>query len=387
MPDPSPTTPASAPQFPAPPIASNCIYLNHAGVAPLSAPAADALRRYADDMLTRAPYTEVPFHKHVEAARALAARFLRARGPHEVAFVPNTTHGLALVAKGISWRPGDSVVITGVEYPANRYPWEDIARRHNVDLIEVPQLPDGRIDPEDVCDAIRDTTRVVAISHVQYATGHRVDLEPISKTIHQVGGFLCVDAIQSLGVLPVDVQSLGIDFLAADGHKWMLGPEGCGLFYCHEDLAQQLHPNVVGWMNMINATDYGNYQFELLPDARRFEPGSHNIPGVLALAASLDMLLTLGLPEVWRRVEALTSHLCTRLESKGYRVFSPRRLPEERSGIVSFVPSRESLVPSQIVADLAKQKIHIVTRESRLRASPHYHNTLDQMDALVDALP
>lgn len=373
------------------PILRRMVFLNHAGVAPLSKPAADALRVYAEQAETTT-YVESGWYKRVGEVRKLAARLINARGPHEIAFVPNTSFGIASVAKGIDWQEGDSVVITDVEFPANRYPWEDIARRHQVELIEVKQLSDGRIDVEDVCDAINDRTRIVAISHVQYASGHRIDLKPIADEVHKLPyrpGYLCVDAIQSVGVLPVDVQAMGIDFLSADGHKWMLGPEGCGIFYCHEELIPQVHPNVVGWMGMVNATDYGNYDYRFLEDARRFEPGCWNVPGILSLGASLELLLSTGVEGIWRRVEALTTRLCEGVTKKGYRVVTPRRYADERSGIVIFepVPGSGKPAPVEIVRSLQHRDIVLVVREGRLRAAPHFYNTLEQMDRVIEALP
>lgn len=367
------------------PISSEMDFFNHAGVAPISGPAADALRDYAQQA-SHAAYTKAGWYKRARRVKQAAARLIGARGEHEIAFIPNTTTGLAQVAMGIDWLPGDNVVITGVEYPANRYPWVDAARKFGIELIEVPQLPDGRIDAEDVAHAITNRTRVVSISHVQYASGHRVDLKPISDMVHQVGGYLCVDAIQSVGVLPVDVQAMGIDFLSADSHKWMLGPEGCGIFYCHEDLSPLVQPAVAGWMCMVDAENYGDYRFELLSDARRFEPGSYNIPGILAMGASIDLLLELGIDTVWQRVDMLTSRLCDGLERKGYQIFTPRDDQDERSGIVIFQPGQAQDL-HKIVTDLQKQNIVIVVREGRLRASPHFYNTPDQIDRLVDALP
>lgn len=190
--------------------------------------------------------------------------------------------------------------------------------------------------------------------------------------------------------MPVDVAACGIDFLAADGHKWLLAPEGCGIFYCRADLIELLHPSVVGWMNMVNASDYGNYRFEFQRDARRFEPGSYNIAGIMALGASIELLLEVGLDQVWSRIDALTGRLCDGLADKGYRVYSPRG-ETERSGIVAFNPpypdTRLTPPPPQIVTDLAGKGIVIVVREGRLRASPHFYNTTEQMDALIDALP
>jgi cysteine desulfurase / selenocysteine lyase len=367
------------------PILRELDFFNHAGVAPISGRAAAAIAAYGRQAATRA-YVEAGWWKRVEDIRALAARFIGAAGPQEIAFVPNTSAGLALVARGLDWREGDEVVITNVEYPANRYPWEDL-KRLGVKMIEVRQLPDGRIDVQDVIDAITDRTRVVSLSQVQYASGYRIDLRPISDAVHQAGGYLCVDAIQSLGAMPVDVAALGIDFLAADGHKWLLSPEGAGIFYCRGDLVELLHPAVIGWRNMIDAEDYGNYRFKLLPDARRFEPGSHNVAGLLALGASMELLLGVGLETVWSRIEALTRQLCEALAAAGHRVFSPRREPGECSGIVSFEPRSDTGDARAIAGRLQQQGVIVAVREGRLRASPHFYMNEAQVERLLAALP
>ncbi|MEX0776364.1 MAG: aminotransferase class V-fold PLP-dependent enzyme [Phycisphaeraceae bacterium] len=371
------------------PILRELAFFNHAGVAPISARAEAALREYAEQAAARA-YVKSGWYARAHKVKHMAARLINAAGPDEIAFVANTSSGISLVAKGLDWQRGDNVIITNVEYPANRYPWIDL-ERFGVEVIEAPQERDGRVDLDRVLDAVTNRTRVVAISHVQYASGYRIDLRPISDMVHRVGGYLCVDAIQSLGAMPVDVAALGIDFLAADGHKWLLSPEGAGLFYCRGELATRLHPNVVGWMNMLDAQNYGDYRFEFQPDARRFEPGSYNIPGVLALGATLELLLEIGADEIWRRLEALTARLCEGLREKGYRIFSPRG-EGERSGIVIFDPpeSRDTgriPDPTQIVADLEQQGIIIVMREGRLRASPHFYNTAGQIERLIEALP
>ena len=371
------------------PILAEMVFLNHAGVAPLSRPAAEAIRQYAKQAESAA-YCGGGWYDRAKAVKQAVARLINAQGPEEIAFVPNTSSGLALVAAGLDWRKGDNVVVTGVEYPANRYPWVDLERL-GVRLIEAPQQPDGRIDYEDVVDAITDRTRIVSISHVQYASGHRVDLRPISDMAHQAHAYLCVDAIQSLGALPVDVEAMGIDFLSADGHKWLLSPEGCGVFYCREELAEMLHPAVVGWMNMVDAMDFDNYRFKFRSDAGRFEPGSYNIPGILAMGASIDLLTGIGIDAIWSRIESLTARLCAGLEARGYRVYSPRDDADERSGIVVFEPPDAKNRPTppldEIVADLQRKQIVIVVRGGRLRASPHFYNMPEQMDALVAALP
>jgi selenocysteine lyase/cysteine desulfurase len=367
------------------PVLDQITFLNHAGVAPISARAADALKQYADHAAHRG-YVGAGWHQHLKTIKQQAASLIGARGSHEIAFIPNTSTGLAQVAEGLDFQPGDNVVITDVEYPANRYPWENLKAR-GVEVIEVAQRPDGRIDVDDVCEAITDRTRVVAISHVQYASGHRIDPRPIAKMVHKAGGYLCLDAIQSVGVTPVDVEELGVDFLAADGHKWMLGPEGAGIFYCREELIPRMHPLVVGWMNMVDAHNFGSYNFEFRDDARRFEPGSYNVPGLLAMGASIEFLLEVGTDTIWQRIEQRTARLCEGLQQKGYRIFSPRETEAERSAIVIFEPPESAGDPEKITQHLAQQQIHIVLRNGRLRASPHFYNTLEQMDQLVEALP
>ncbi len=370
------------------PILREMIFLNHAGVAPISKPSADAIREYARQAESIA-YVDAGWYKRANQVKQAAARLINAQSHREIAFIPNTSTGLSLVANGLDFEPGDNVVITNVEYPANRYPWENL-KRLGVELIEVRQRADGRIHVQDVCDAVTNHTRVVSISHVQFASGHRIDLKPISEMAHMAGGYLCVDAIQSVGVLPVDVLASGIDFLSADGHKWMLGPEGAGIFYCREELCKLLRPSIVGWMNMVDADNYGDYQFEFQPDARRFEPGSWNIPGVLGLGASIDLLLDVGIDNVWQRVDALTTQFCEGATRKGYEIFTPRTNPDERSGIVIFsAPERLGGADShqKIVHELGQDKIVIALREGRLRVSPHFYNTAEQIDRLIEALP
>jgi len=276
------------------------------------------------------------------------------------------------------------VVITDVEYPANRYPWTDLIRL-GVEVVEAKQQDDQRIAVEDVLSLIDERTRVVAISHVQFASGFRIDLRPIADAVHAVGGLLCVDAIQSVGVLPVDVQQMGIDFLSADGHKWMLGPEGAGFLYCHEDLAPQVTPPIAGWMGRVDALNYDSYDERYQPDARRFETGCWNIAGLRALGASLSLLEEVGIDTVWQRVDALCEYLRGGLAEKGYRVVTPGGAGE-RSEIVSFM-APPGLDPQAVVKQLELRNIILALRGGRLRASPHFYNNAEQVDRLVDALP
>lgn len=366
------------------PVLGEVNYLNHAGVAPIAGRAASVMAECAQQA-TEGRLADNDWYMRVLAVKSQCAKLINARGKHEIAFIPNTTTGLGMLAGGLDWQAGDRVVITDVEYPANRYPWTDLKAK-GVVVVEAKQGPDRRIDVDDVISLINDRTRVVSLSHVQFGSGYKIDLKPIADEVHAAGGVLCADAIQSVGVMPVDVQALGIDFLSADGHKWMLGPEGAGFLYCEEDLCQQLRPPIAGWLGRYNHLDYGSYDERYYPDARRFEPGTWNINGIRGMGASIDLLLEVGLDTVWSRVDALCEHLRGRLSEKGYTVVSPPGA-NERSGIVAFdLPGRED-EHDGIVKKLADQQIIIASRMGHLRASPHFYNSIEQMDALVEALP
>ncbi|MGB1125633.1 MAG: aminotransferase class V-fold PLP-dependent enzyme [Phycisphaeraceae bacterium] len=366
------------------PVLDELVYLNHAGVAPIAGRAAkvmaDCARRAAQGQLA-----DNDWYLKVLAVKAQCAELVNARGKHEIAFIPNTTTGLGMLAGGLDWRPSDRVVITDVEYPANRYPWTGLKRR-GVEVVEAKQGPDQRIDVDDVINLINDRTRVVSLSHVQFGSGYKIDLKPIADEVHAAGGLLCADAIQSVGVMSVDVQALGIDFLAADGHKWMLGPEGAGFLYCEQDLCQQLRPPISGWLGRYNHLDYGNYDERYYPDARRFEPGTWNINGIRGMGAAIELLLEVGLDTVWSRIDGLCQYLRGRLLEKGYDVVSPSG-PNERSGIVAFDWPGQEGEHARIVQRLGEQKIIIASRMGHLRVSPHFYNSIEQMDQVMDALP
>ncbi len=244
---------------------------------------------------------------------------------------------------------------------------------------------DGRIPLAGMIDAIDSRTRLVAVSAVQYASGHRVDLVLLGQACRRRGVLFCVDAIQALGVLPIDVRAMHIDFLAADGHKWLCAPEGAGVFYCRRELLTQLQPSTVGWMCMKNFRDYGNYQFEFLDDARRFDSGSYNVAGICGLGGSIQLLLEIGIDNIAQRVLDLTDQIAAQVARKGYRLVSSRR-PGEASGIVAFTsPAHDHKAVQQCL--LAEHRIVISVREGRLRASPHFYNTATEIEQLVDLLP
>jgi selenocysteine lyase/cysteine desulfurase len=370
------------------PILGRWDFFNHAGVCPLPRCAADAIRGFAAQYEDHA-YLDTGFYRQIDALRASAARMLNAQ-KEEIAFVKNTSEGIATVANGIDWRAGDRIVTTAVEYPANMYPWMDVSRRFGAELVTVPETAgaDGalRVELEAILRAAdHPRTRLVTLSHVEYASGQRHDLAAVGRFCRERGILLCVDGIQSMGVLPVDVRAMNVDFLSADGHKWLLGPEGAGVFYCRRELLETMRPLIVGWMNVVNDQDYANYDFRLKPDARRFEGGTHNVPGLLGLKAGLELLLGVGVDAVAGRMKALTDRLIEGVEGKGYRVVSPRA-EGEWSGIVSFVSDRHDHQAAWRKLRV-EEKTEIAVRGGRLRVSMHFYNTEEQVDRLVGRLP
>jgi selenocysteine lyase/cysteine desulfurase len=360
-------------------------FFNHAAVAPLTRAAGDALREYAGQAESVA-YLDTGWYRGIAALRESVARLINGT-KEEIAFVKNTSEGLAIVAGGIDWEPGDRIVTAAVEYPANVYPWMEASRSRGCELVMVPQETgaDGslRVPMEAILRAAdHPRTRLVTLSHVQYATGQRHDLAAIGGFCRERGILFCVDAIQSLGAVPLDVRAMHIDYLSAGGHKWLLGPEGTGVFFCRAELMEKTRPALIGWMNVADPLNYGTIDYTLRADARRYEPGSYNVAGLLALKASVDLLMSIGIDAVSARLRALTDRLVAGLRAKGYHTASPRG-EGEWSGIVSLI-AKDPDQHRPIWQRLRQQhQTEIALRENRLRCAPHFYNTDEQIDRLI----
>ncbi|MEW6250354.1 MAG: aminotransferase class V-fold PLP-dependent enzyme [Planctomycetota bacterium] len=363
------------------PITRTFNFQDHAGVAPLSGPAAEAMAGYAREM-SATGYVRSTFYHAAERVRLLAARLLHA-DPEEVTFVKSTSEGLNYVANGVQWVTGDNVVSTTMEFAANVYPWMNLEQR-GVELKRVAD-EDGRVPFDRIEKTIDKRTRVVAVSAVQWSNGFRMDLHRLGELCEEKGVLLCVDAIQALGVHPLDVRAMNIDFLAADGHKWLCGPDGAGLFYCRRELLKHLRPSEPGYLCMKTDWDTQEPKFELRDDARRFDGGAYNLAGICALGASIDLLLEVGIDEVQRRVKQLTDQLVEGLRRKDWQVYS-HRTPSEWSGIVSFGSDKFDLGALQ--QHLREEfRIIVARRLGRLRASPHFYNSPEEIAQLIEALP
>jgi selenocysteine lyase/cysteine desulfurase len=301
--------------------------------------------------------------------------------------VGNTTAGISLVSEGIDWRPGDNVVTLADEFPSNVYPWFNLADR-GVETRRVPTDVSGRLDLDRLAEACDERTRVVTVSWIGFATGYRHDVKRIASIAHERGAFFFLDAIQGLGAFPLNVNEVGIDFLAADGHKWMLGPEGAGIAYIRREHLDKLRPFGVGWHSVNPGQDYTHIELNLRPTAARYEGGSQNNAGMLALGASLKLLTELGIESVAEAVLDITDQACERLVEIGAKIVSDRRMDhrggEQRSGIVAFeLPGLDSMA---VKRHCLRQEVVFGCRAGRLRISPHAYNNEEDLDRLVAAL-
>jgi len=362
------------------PVARNWAYFDHAAVAPLPRRSGDALRAWTDEQEQNGVVNWPAWEEKLEAIRNRIASLLSAHRD-EIAFVNSTTQGLGLIAEGFPWRDGDSVVIPAEEYPSNIYPWMNLAGR-GVSVRLVPSRA-GRIWPEDLALAMDQTTRVLAISHVEFASGFRNDLDLLVEICHERGVALCVDAIQGLGPLVIDVRKTPIDFLAADGHKWLLGPEGAGLLYVRRDWIDRLRPIGVGWHSVVGSYNSPEIEFRLKPNAQRWEGGSFNMAGLQALGASLGLLLEIGPVAVSKRIldrSAAVRELSARAD---WRV-TGSKLAEDRSGIVAI--EHDEVPAPRAARVLREQGIAVCARRGKLRISPHIYNNDDDLERLRAAL-
>lgn len=356
--------------------------MNHAGVAPLSRPVRDAMAGFLEDATVNGAVNAKLWEETAETCRGAAAQLINA-DPTEIAFMKNTTQGILIAANGVDWRAGDNVVTTAVEFPANVYPWWCLKERYGVQTRMVPERA-GRIHVEDIASAIDERTRVVTISHVEFASGFRNDIQALGEICREHDVWFVVDAIQSLGAIEVDVQSCNVDILAADGHKWLLAPEGAAIFYCADEKRERLINTNVGWASVVNPRDFLNYDLKQKPDATRFEEGSYNSVGLYGLKAAIELLLDIGISVIKARILELTAHLIAGLEAKGYRVVTPRA-NSERAGIVIFESDRHT--PTEIYESLYAENIITAERGSGVRVSPHFYNTISEIERLLEVLP
>lgn len=365
------------------PITERAIYLNHAAVSPLPTTTMHAVEGQLRDVHENGSAGFRNWLAVKEDARRLLASLLGAR-PEQVAFMRNTSDALSSVANGLTWRAGDNIVTFSREFPSNIYPWLRIRDAFGVEVRMCAER-DGRIDLAELESMIDANTRVVAVSHVQYASGFRIDLERLGRIVRQRDALFVVDVIQALGVVPTDVEAEFIDIAAGAGHKWLMAPEGVGYLYLSDRARERSQPTLVGWISVPNPEDYLDFEQGWNKGTLAWETGTGPASLLYGFKASLELLSSHGVQRIASYLKTLTDYLCEGLKGKRYEVVSSRA-PAEKSQIVC-IRQLDGLSAMALYHQLNAKNIVTAPRGDRLRISPHFYNTQDEIDDLIDALP
>lgn len=354
------------------------VYLNHAALAPMHAKAIAAIERHNRERSCGNIEFWPDLVEVKRSFKSLLGRFINA-APEYLAVTDSTSMGLNWLAQGLEWNPGERILLNDFEFPSNVYPFLNLQRRGVV--IDFVKQRNGRIALEDIAAMIRPETRLLSISFVEFLNGFRNDLQAIGRLCRENNIIFCVDGIQGLGALHLDVQESGIDFLVSGGQKWLMWPLGTAFMYISPRIFDLIHPMAAGWLSVEDSWDFFKYELKFLPTAERFEPGNYNAAGVVGAGASLEMFLEIGSRAIEQRVLGVTGYLIERLQENGYRIYTPLE-PESRSGIVTF---HHSNAPG-LFEQLKSRRVHVSLRNGFIRVSPHFYNNEDDIDCLMELL-
>ena len=357
------------------PLDANIHYLNHAAVAPWPRRTAEAVKHFAEENATLGARHYEQWLRLERDLRVQLRMLLNAAHTDDIALLKNTSECLSVVAYGLDWRKGDNIVISSEEFPSNRIVWESL--RDDGVTVREANLYDDMGPEESLFAQVDERTRLLAISSVQYASGIRLDLQRLGDFCRDHDILYCVDAIQSLGALPLDVQAIHADFVAADGHKWMLGPEGLAVFYCRDSVRDRLKLRQYGWHMIEHAGDFDQRAWQPAHSARRFECGSPNMLGIQALHASLSLLLTVGMETVSQYVLDNAAYLLDELgRLPGLELVTPAAR-DRHAGIVTFRLGDAD--PVRMWQYLSERGVVCAQRGGGIRLSPHFYNDKDSL--------
>lgn len=368
------------------PIAAERIFLAHAGVTALPRAATDAIAEYLAESSADAQENE----RHTELvrrARGFAAKLLGAQ-TREIALIGPTSLGLNLVAQGLPWEEGDEAVYYPGDYPANVYPWLNLASQ-GVKPVALQPPQQGVITWEVIERALSDRTRLVALASCNFLSGYRIDIDGIGRRLGERDILFSVDGIQTVGAFPTSVEH--VDFLSADSHKWMLGPCGAGIFYVKESRQELLRPTVLGSWNVVSPNFIAQEEIRFHPGARRYESGTLNLPGVIGMAGALELLLDAGIETVAERILAWRDAFLDAVRPLGWRhcLEDTGQEPSAHSGIITIAHPQHN--PEAVFGKLKEQGVRLSLRQTAdgtpyLRFSPHFYNTMDELDRVVEIL-
>ena len=359
------------------PLNDEILYLNHAAVAPWPLRTKLAVHKFATQNAAVGSKHYLGWLETEQNLRNKLATLVDANHSDEIALLKSTSEGLSTIAYGLDWHSGDEIIISNEEFPSNRIVWESLANQ-GVKVIEVDLQGDHTVNIE---NAITERTRLLAISSVQYASGRVIDLKRLGEICAQKKVLFCIDAIQSLGVMPFSAQTYNADFVVADGHKWMLGPEGLAVFYCKKAMQDQLRLNQFGWHMVADAGNFDNKDWTTANNAKRFECGSPNMLGAHALDASLSLILDLGVDHIFELTQKLHNYLREQLVAAGFEILSP---PDEFCGITTFKTNAKD--HKELYQQLMAENVICAPRGGGIRFSPNFYQDKQVIDKAITTI-
>jgi cysteine desulfurase/selenocysteine lyase len=362
-----------------PHISKGSIWMNHAAISPLSNRVRNAIEQYLEARTTGDIDVYLSMLPTVAHLKQNIGALINA-APERIGFVLNTSEGLSVLASGLEWKSGDRILLNDSEFPSNVVPFLNL-KRHGVE-IDFIKSDLGAITPEIVEQHLTSKTKLVSISYVQFLSGFRVDLAAIGELCSRHGIIFSVDGIQGLGVSPLDVQKMKIDFLSSGGNKWLMGLMGLAFIYVSEEMQNRIHQAHMGWTSNKNFfSDFFKYRVDLDDTARRYENGTQNYIAITALNASLGTLLEVGIENIQSHIAAVTDKIIAAADETGYSIITPRG-KNERAGIVTFRCQNTD----RLFTFLKERHISVSVREGMIRVSPHFFNSMEDVAALRSAL-
>ena len=355
------------------------IYFNHASTGPLSNLVTERLNK----LLIEKSHDKIDdyssFLEVVDETKELLSVLINAN-PDRLAFVDNTSNGLNIIAQSIEWKKGDRILLNDIEFPANVYPFLNLKRLGvEVDFVK---SENGIVTADDIINSVKNGTKMISVSFVQFLSGYKIDLEKVGNYCRSNNIVFCVDGIQGIGAANIDVQKSKIDFLSSGTQKWLMGLQGLAFIYITEELQRKIHPANLGWLSVNNAWNLLDYKLDLKASANVFQGGTLNSFGIYALNSSLRLFQEFGFNNVAENVSSNSIYFIDSLIKQGYQPILGNCDKQNIAGIVTYMPEN----PDQVFENLSKKNIICSLREGQIRFSPHFYNTKEEIDTVVDEL-
>lgn len=358
---------------------SGLIYFNHASIGPIPDFTVEVIKNYLYNRSSKNIENIEKIFQTISETKELVAKFINS-SPDRIAFVDNVSNAMNLLAQGLKWKKGDEIILFDIEFPANVYPFLNLQREGVV--VKILKTENGRINFEDIQNAITSKTKLLSISHVQFLSGFRADLEQIGNLCKQNDIIFSVDAIQSFGVVDIDIQKMKIDFLATGIQKWFLGLEGLTIIHISKELQEKIEQKYVGWLSVKNAWNILDYNLELDETAHRYENGTLNFAGIFSLNSNIKFFLSIGIQEIEKSVIENSKLLIRLLEKENFEFFFLPNSDKELAGIITIKVKN----PEEVYQRLIEKQIRISLREGYLRFSAHFYNTDEEIFKVVETL-